>query len=267
MVIGQRVNKDYAKNLGTGHGDTINIPRIPNIEKATKVPGTAWTPYQYTDTAQQIVVNTYEVTGIELEEMTRLLANTNLEVEYKKSMGYSLGRGVETALSGLFSSFSQNVGTLGVELTWDLLLRAAQYLADAGINMDTADCSWILSPAQIMGLRKLDQFTNSLYTGPRGPDNLSKAMISGDFQGAPIFQSNLLNVPSAGQHDCALFDRRAVALVMVQEPKSFTEFRSLDLATVFGMYQLYGYTEVDRYSETPGNITAADEWAVYLKAI
>ncbi len=266
MIIGQRVNKSYEKNY-PGHGDVMHIPRIPNIEKAVKTPGSVWSPYQYTDTEQTITINTYEVTGIELEEMTRLLSNTNLEIEYKKSFGYALGRGVETNLAALFAAFSQTVGTLGVELTWDQLLRAAQYMADAGVNMDQNDCSWILSPAAIMGLRKLDQFTNSLYTGPRGPDNLSKAMISGDFQGAPIYQSNLTTVPSAGQHECALFDRMAIALVMAQEPKSFNEFRSLDLATVFGMYQLYGYTEVDRYSETPGNITATDEWAVYLQTI
>jgi hypothetical protein len=266
LLIGQRVNKKYEANY-PGHGDVVHIPRIPNIEKATKTPGTVWAPYVYTDTEQTITINTYEVTGIKLEEMTRLLSNTDMEKEMKASMGYALGRGVETALANLFQSFSQTVGTLGVEFTWDNLLRANQYLADAGVNSDANDVSLFLSPAAVAGLKKIDQFINSLYRGDRGPAAVSKNMISEDILGAAVYQSNLLRVPSAGQHDCALFDRRAIALIMAQAPKSFTEFQSLDLANVFGMYQLYGFTEVDRYSETPGNITATDEWAVYLAGV
>ena len=264
LLIGKRVHQKYDY---PGHGDVHHVRRWPNFEKATKTPGSAWTPYKYTDTEQTITINTYEVTGIQIEEITKILSLTDAEMEAKKSFGYALARGVEVALANLFQSFTQTVGVYGSELTWDRLLEGNQYLALAGVNADTEDVSMFLSAEAELGLKKIDLFVNSLYRGERGPSNISKNLIAQDINGAAVFRSNLLRVPSAGQHDCALMDRRAIALVMAQEPKSFSEFVSLDLATVFGMYQLYGKSIISRYAETPGNVTAADNWAVLIKTV
>lgn len=261
MVWAARISREWEYK---GYGDVYHFPRIPNIESQTKAAGTDWTPKTYTDTEQTITINTHQVAGFQIEDIVKVLANTNLESEMRRKLGYSLSRAVEVAIAALPQSFSQTVGTYGLELTYDNLLRAWRYLADAGI--DTAnDCFIVISPAAQAGLKKLDTFISSEYQGPN-PQMVEKNTI-GRFQGMPVTYSNLTRAPSAGQSDSAMFYRGAMAMITAQAPKVVTEYRALGLSMVVGSHQIYGLAEIDRYSETPGNITATDEWAVLLKTI
>lgn len=257
-------DKVYRKWKFAGHGDVYHFPRVANIETTTKTGGSDWAPYNYTDTEQTITINVHQVTGIEVEDITKVLNNTDVEMEYRRKMGYSLARALDVNLATLPASFSQNVGTLGVELTYDNLIRAWRYLADAGIDTNN-DTSLIMSPAAIAGLLKSDIFISSLYQGPN--PRMVESNKMGAFRGMDIIMSNLTRAPSAGQSESAMFFRNAIGLITAQTPKVVTEYKALSLAMIIGSHQIYGYGEIDRYSETPGNITATDEWAVLLKTI
>ena len=256
----------YRKWEHKGYGDVYHFPRIPNIETATKSASTDWTPSAYTDTEQTLTINVHQVSGFKIEDIVKVLSNTDLEREMRNKIGYSLGRAVDVNLATLPTSFSQSVGTLGVELTYDNFIRAWQYLADAGIDPNSDDVSIMLSPAAIAGLLKTDIFINALYTGPN-PTAVQRAKLGTTILGATVFKSNLTKAPSAGQSDSFMMDRRAIALMMAQPVKMVSEYHSLSLANVVGGHQIYGYTEVNRYAETPGNVTATDTWAVHLKTI
>lgn len=262
QVVADFVDKSWAKEL-QGWGDVIHKARIPNIENTTKTPGTVWAPYVYTDTEQTLTINKYEVTGFKCEAITRVLANPSLEENMQKSIGYSLGLGVETNLVNLFQSFSQTVGTAGVEVTWGNLTRAKQYLSDSGVTEPSA---YFFSPAVINGLRQNDLFINSLYRGEKGPRAVEQAYIA-DILGSKVYEVPYLRAAAAGQHDNALMCNCTLALAMAKEPTMFSEFQSLDLADVIGSYQIYGVTEVDRYSPALGNITATDEDAVLIASV
>ena len=240
--------------------------RIPNIETQTKSASTALDAYVYTDTEQTITINTHDACAIKVESIVQLLSRNDLKNEMQKKMGYSLGRKVDTNLSALFASFSQIVGSLGVELTYDQLLTATQYLREAGYDMHS-DVVWMMSTAQGVAMQKMDVFINSQYVGEDAAVAAHKNATIGSFQGARVIESNLITAPAAGQHESALYHRDLIALIMAQDPKTHQDFIGLDISDVVVMDQVYGYGEVTRYSETPGNITATDTGACLLRGV
>ena len=261
LVIAPRVYREWKF---AGYGDVYHVPRIPNIEAQTKTGGTDWDPYNYTDTEQQINVNVHQVAGFEIEDITKLLSNTNLEMEMRKKIAYSLGRAVDVNLATLPQSFSQIIGTLGDELDYEDMVDASQLLDEAGIDMGDG-VTWFVSPAAKAGFLKQDVFISSLYAGSNGRA-VEKAKI-GDLLGAPVIKSNLLRAPAGGQSESFVAYKQAMALIMAQEVKVVTEYRAKGLSMVVGGHQVYGYAEVNRYAETPGNITASDAWAVLLRTV
>jgi len=264
LVIAPNVDRSWDF---VGHGDTYAKERIPNIEAQTKSASTALNATVYTDTKQSIAINVHQGCAIKHEDIAQLLSRSNVKAEMTRKMGYSLGRAVDVNLSALFASFSQNVGTLGVELTYDNLLRAVQYLEDAGYNLSSDSVNWFFSPAQRAGLMKMDTFVAASYVGESAARSAHEKATLGEFQGAPIIISNLITAPATGQHDNAVFAKECIALIMAQEPKTTTERIALDLADVVVQDQIYGYSEIDKYSQTPGNVTATDEGSVHLRGV
>ena len=262
LVIAPRVYREWKF---AGFGDVYHVPRIPNIEAATKAGGTDWTPTNYTDTEQTITINVHQVAGFEVEDITKLLTNTNLEMEMRKKIGYSLGRAGDVNLATLPQSFSQIVGTLGDELDYEDFVDAMQLIEEAGIE-GTDDCTWVVSTACKFGMLKQDVFMSSLYSGGSGGRAVEQAKV-GKLLGAPVLKSNLTRAPAGGQSESFLFYKQAMALIMAQEVKIVTEYRAKGLSMVVGGHQVYGYAEVDRYDEAPGNITASDKWAVLLRTV
>jgi hypothetical protein len=261
LVIAPKVDRSWTFK---GHGDTYHKTRIPNIEVQTKSASTALDAYVYTDTEETISINVHQACAIKHESIAQLLSRDDVKAEMQKKMGYSLGRSVDTNLASLAQNFSQNVGTLGVEVTYDNLLRAVQYLEDTGHDM-TNDVCWFFSTAQRSGLMKMDTFIHRDYVGDEAAQAAHGRGAVAMFQGAPVIFSNLLRAPAAGQHENFLLQKETAALIMAQNPKTTTETIALDLADVVVQDQVYGYDEVQRYSETPGNITATDEGAVLIK--
>lgn len=261
LVIAPRV---YRQWKFAGFGDIYHVPRVPNIELQTKSASTDWTPNTYTDTEQTVTINVHQVAGFEIESITQLLSNTDLKNEMKKKIGYSLGRGVDVNLATLPQNFSQSKGNLGVELVYDDLVGAWKLMADAGIDL-TDRCTWFLSPGAIAGLLKQDIFISQLYQGDN-PRAVQSAKV-GNILGAPVLQTNLTRAPASGQSESWLQFHQSIALIMAQEPKMVAESIAKSLSDVVGGHQVYGYAEVDRYDETPGNITATDNWMVLLNTI
>lgn len=262
LVIAPRVYREWKF---AGFGDVYHVPRFPNLTANTKSAGSAWTPEALTDTEQTVTINVHQVAGVEIEDIAELLSNTNLAAEYKRKIGYALGRAVDVQLAALPQNFGTNIlGTLGVEIAYDTLVEAWEAMADVGIDL-TDNCTWYFSPGAIAGLLKQDIFISAMYQG-QNPRAVQTAKV-GEVLGAPIMQTNLTRAPSAGQSESFLVYKQAMALIMAQAPKMVTESIAKDLADVIGGHQIYGVAEVDRYDETAANVTAVDNWAVLLRTI
>ena len=259
LVIAPRVYRDWKF---AGWGDVYHVARFPNLTVNSKSAGSAWTPEALTDTEQTITINVHQVAGVEIESIAALLSNNDLARENRRTIGYALGRALDVNLATLPQNFSQSVGTLGSETVYDELVDAWNYLADTGIELQD-NCTWFLSPGAVGGLLKQDIILSQLYQSSDTPTAAQSARV-GQILGAPVLMSNLTRAPSAGQSESFLVYKQAMALIMAQEPKMVAEVIALNLAEVIGGHQIYGYAEVDRYSETPANVTATDEWAVLV---
>ena len=263
LVIAPRVYREWKF---VGHGDVYHVPRIPNLTANTKAASTAWTPEALTDTEQTITINVHQVAGVEVEDIAEVLTNTDMAKEYKRKIGYALGRAVDVNLATLPQNFSQDASTvLGNPLVYDNLVDAWALMAAAGVDVASEDCTWVLSPGAIAGMLKQNIFIQSLYQGPN-PRAVQRATI-GETLGAPIIQSNLTRAPAAGQSESWLQFKQSMAMIMALNVKMVSESIALDLADVIGGHQIYGFAEVDRYDETPANITATDNWSVLLNTV
>ena len=262
LVIAPRVYREWKF---VGHGDVYHVPRIPNLTANAKTAGSAWTPEALTDTEQTITINVHQVAGVEVESIAEILTNTDMAKEYKRKIGYALGRAVDVNLATLPQNFSQTEGSLGSPLVYDDLVDAWAQMAAAGVDVASEECTWVLSPGTIAAMLKQQIFIQSLYQGPN-PKAVQRATI-GEVLGAPIVQSNLTRAPSAGQSESWLQFKQSMALIMALNIKMVTESIALDLADVIGGHQIYGFAEVDRYDETPANVTATDNWSVLLNSV
>lgn len=262
IEIAPRVDRSWEWK---GMGDTYRKARLPNIEVQTKSASSDLTAKAYTDTEQTISINTHQGVAIKVESIVKVLEQTDVAAEMQKKMGYGLARATDVNLSALFASFSQIVGTYGTELTFDNLLRAVQYEKESGYKMP--ECAWFFSAAQELALHKMDSFTHASY---RGEDLARASSVKGTiefFMDAPMVVSNLLTSPASGQHDNALLHKKGIALIVALDNKLWTESIALSLAEVIAMEKIYGYSEIDKYSEAAGNITATDENVVLLKGV
>ena len=259
LKFAPRVDRSWGD--GYKFGDVFRKQRLPNIEVQTKSANTILDTNAYTDTEQTITVNVQQACAQKVEEIVDVLNKNNLAMEMQKKMGYALGRALDVNLAALVASFSQSVGTLGVELTFDNLLRAVQYIEDQGYQM--SDCSWIFAPVQKLALHKMDTFVNSLYVGQEASVKAHNGVI-GNFMGAEIVQTPLVTANGSG-HDNALFDQAAIGLIMAKPPHVTTQYFALDLSTAIVSSNVYGYAEVDKYAEAAGNVTASDYNMVWLK--
>lgn len=261
-VLADGCRKDWTFK---GFGDAYVRPRIPNIEVQSKSAGSPLTTTAYTDTAQTITINVHQAVCIEVEEITDILSQTPIKKEMTKKMGYALARAVDVNIASLAASYSQTVGTLGVEPSFDNYLRAIRYLRDAGVPLDAAN--FFISPACETGIMKMDNFVNAQYRGDVAAKNAAEEFTIGKLGKARVIVSQLLHSGATDQHDSYLVHPDYMALIYAQKNKTTLETIAKELADVVVMSQIYGYGEVDYYSEAAGNVTATDEGAVWIKSI
>lgn len=246
-------------------GDVIHIPRLPNFEVLTKADNTAWNPLTYTDTEQLITIDTWQVTGFLLEDPVTVLSNTATQQTYTEQLGYALGRAVDVKLAEHAQSFSTSVGTLGGVTTWSHITEAYRSMIAWGNDM--SKCTWFFSAEAQAAMLQQDVFINALYGGNgRSESAITRGQI-GMLLGAPFVVSLLLRQPAAGQHENFIVHRDGLAIAMPIKPKIVSEYEVEYLGMRVGAHQLYGTAEINRYSETPGNLTATDNMHVLINGL
>ena len=147
VVMAGLVQRKWERDLKVG--DILNIGYISNPTASTKTANTNISlevigPSE-AEASETITVNTNQYVAFGVENITEVQSKTNLRSKYTEKGGYALASAVDTNLAALPASFSQIVGTLGVELTYDNLLRGDQYLNDG--NAGGEDRFIIVGPA------------------------------------------------------------------------------------------------------------------------
>jgi len=266
-VIAKRVNRKWESQLRVGN--TLNIPYISNLTTQNKSSGISNTVNfeAITEAKETITVSTHQYVAFLIENVLEVQANTDLRQKYTNKIGYALARGIEVALSALFASLSQTVGTLNQELTTEDFLEIVTYFATAGLLEDDMDAgdeySLILSPKAYVNLLKVEEFINRQYN--TAGDAIQRARV-GDVYGLPIYRSNLLTVNSSG-HDCAAFKRDCYGLIVQKTVPVRSQFKIDNIADGVIGWNLYGHSEILHPPETPGGGAATDSHGVWVKTV
>src|SRR3990167_1106687 len=266
VVIAGNAQRKWERDLKVG--DILNIGYISNPTAATKTANTNIDLEVIgpagAEASETITVSTTQDVAFGVENNTEVQSKTNLRSKYTDKGGYALAAAVDTNLAALSASFSQIVGTLGVELTYDNLLRGDQYLNDA--NSPESDRYIIVGPAAKAGLLKLEQLTNRDYVMDAEAGKALREGFIGKILKANTFVTTLMNVPSAGQAECFYCHKDGVALIM-QDTKSHAAYDINRDADVVLLTQLYGYTEVLIPPVTAGGGAATDAFDVLLRTV
>lgn len=226
-------------------GDTIHIGSVGNLSVQSKDrSANAATIYEtVTETNLDIVMSSWEYSAIAIETATKRQATQDLMAKYAPKQGYALALSIDDALAALPDNFTNPVGTLAVELTYDDALRARQYLDDADVPNE--DRAWAISPAQEAGFLKLDQFVHADYGRLQGTTTkaMDRAMV-GSWLGVPVYKSVNVEGSNAAGHDNALLHKEAIALVRQMRATTHSFFDVDYLAFKAVVEQLYGVKEL-----------------------
>lgn len=268
-TIADRVTRDY-EGVIDKMGATVHVPRLSNLTTQTKTAGTQISFEAITETEMTISIATHEYAAFLIENIVEVQNKYDTMLLYQRKIGYALARGRDVNLAtNRINSFATNViGTLGVEMAAEDYLSIWQKLAEAGLleqNPDPSeDFSLFLSPAAYAVAMKTDIFINRQYN-PEG-NAIQKAYV-GDIYGLPVYISNLLQSPAAGQHRCSAFHRGAAALAVQETVPVRSDWLIRDLGDGVVGWDLYGSAILSYPPETPGGGTAVDNRGVLVNTV
>lgn len=252
LVFANLFDRKFESDVSDG-GDTIHVPNVSHLAVRTKALTTAGGPdvtstgsitYEtVTETNIDITITRYIFSAIAVGRATKKQANRDLMATYAPEMGYALGLDVDTTCAGHVDDFTNSVGTLAIELTYEEFLAAVQYLDDA--NAPQENRAVTISPAQRAGLMKLDQFVHGDYSKLNSEASVAmKGAILGSWMDIPIYVSTNVEGTNAAGHDNGLIQKEAVALVVQMTPRT-EHFYDIDTDTdKVASFELYGTKEM-----------------------
>lgn len=243
LLFLDRVNRSFEADLKVG--DRVNITSRTHLTAQTKNTSSnaALTFETQTETLKTIIVDTWGYQGVGLETFASKQVNRDMLDFYKEEQNYALALQIDDTLAGLPDDFTNNVGTLIVDLTYEDVLAAILYLDKA--DAPAADRSFIISPDQKAGFGKLDQFVHGDYGSLNsGASPASKSAALGSWLNHTVFWSNNVEGSTAAGHDNALFQRDAIGCVVQMSPTTHTMFDINYLTQKVVVEQSYGVLEL-----------------------
>jgi len=198
-------------------GLTAQIPVFPTIASSSVGDGTALNNTEYTTLSKEITCSEAGVM-VTLTDLAREAATEDLAAALGKQMGNSLAEKIDTDLANLFSTFSDQIGGSGTELTADLIFQAASILRS---NKAPGPYYGVFHPKQIFNLKK--QLTNAGANvinhniSDLGNAALREGVI-GNLAGVTIIESTVVaENDSAGNQIGGVFNADALAYVLKRD--------------------------------------------------
>jgi hypothetical protein len=262
QVLAGTMDTRYESEMSSGR--ILHIAHVLNQAATSKSDNTLVVPDANTPSNQDITVSRYFYSATNWQFQTQVQADI-VDIEKQAgSIGYALQGQVETDAAGLPDGLSTNVvGTFGQELTmddWESVWQKMQ----VGLAPNEDRFAW-LSSAAISALRKLGTPISSDYT-KSNMNALDNATI-GKFLGFQIVESQYLESPAAGQHDCGVHHRSQYILIRQQQPKMERDRVIGDLSTLIVGWELFVTAEREIIAEAAGAESLTDQFGVWIKTV
>lgn len=245
-------------------GDVFHRPARHNPTANTKTAGTDATTEAITETQQNFTVSTHQIVAHTVEDFAEVMSKYDIRAELTEGASYALARAMDVAAAALLDdNTTQTVGVLGSEMTDDNLIRAWQYLMDAGGAR--APFKGVVSPATWGGWLKIEKFTNQLFTGDTGGKALHTAQI-GTVYDATFYKSQLTvgTAPNSSGH---LWAGPHFFKIIKRKPEAHAWYSPLATAWVVSWDQIYGVFEMQEADEAAAVTTTARLHGVRLQGL
>lgn len=181
-VWGQKMNEFYQANLVCANfftnrsdevmngGNIVYTPNITEISANSKTVATAVTLNSPTETAITLTIsNWYEASfAIEDREAAQVMHSYSIQETYARNAAYAVAKVLDTALTSLFSGFSQSVGASTTSVADSEIRQAIAYLDSA--NAPANDRAFFFHPNVFWTqLQAIDRFALAINSPVQDP--------------------------------------------------------------------------------------------------
>lgn len=261
QVLAGTVDTQYESEMSSGR--ILHIAHVLNLAITAKSDNTVVVPDANTPTNQDITVSRYVYTAFNIQSVVDVQNEYGLAELYGGQIGYALAGDVEGQLGTMPDQLSDSVGTLGVELTMDDWETAWQKL-QVGLAPMENRTAW-LSSAAISAWRKLGTTISADFT--KANENALDNATIGKFLGFDMVESQYLDAPATGQHECVVFQEKQFILIRQKAPTIEKERIVGDLSTLVVGWELFVTAEREIVQEAAGAESLDDNWGVWLKTV
>lgn len=217
-IWGQKINDIYRNKINlakfftdrsdevSGGGDTIKTPGLSAMTAYTKTNGSAVTLSSPTETAINLVVNTWKHVAFSIEDLeaAQVKKSYNMQSRYASNAAYTMAKQLEVAIAALFPSFTTNVVGLVAGTANMSQVDINSALATATVlGMDLEEAAFIMHPNTFYRQVQALAIYNSAINSPTA-DPATKAPIA-MLWGQPVIVSVDVPVTGAGNARCNLF--------------------------------------------------------------
>lgn len=225
-------------------GLTAQVPIYPAISAGDLTENTDITSGTAFNTTSKTITATEKGALVALTDLAKEAASEDVSAAIGRQLGDAMAKKVDTDLAGLFSGFSNSVGTAETEITVDDIFKAAATLRN---NNAPGPYYCFLHPYQAFQLKKL--LAGNGNTPMNNHDLANEALRSGfvgQLAGASIFETTVItgdNSAGAG-FDGAMISSDALGY-MVKRPMRIEEQRDASLrSTEIVGTMAYGVSEI-----------------------
>ena len=261
QVLAGTMDTQYEAEMSSGR--TLHIAHVLNLTVTAKSDNTIVIPDANTPSNQDVTVSRYVYSAFNVQFQTEVQDAYNIMELYGGQIGYALQGDVETQAAGLPDGLSDSVGTFGIELTMDDW-ESAWTKMQIGLAPMNDRFAW-LSSAAVGAIRKLGTPINKDYTAANA--NALDSATLGRFLGFTAIESQYLESPAAGQHDCGVHQRQQYLLIRQKQPTIERDRIIGDLSTLVVGWELYVVDERQIIAEAAGAESLDDNWGVWLKTV
>ena len=261
QVLAGTVDTQYESEMQSGR--VLHIAHILNLAVTAKDDNTVVVPDANTPTNQDITVSRYVYSAVNQQSIVDVQEEYGIAGKYGGQMGYALLGDIESQLGTMPDQLSDSVGTLGIELTMDDWETAWTKL-QVGLAPMENRTAW-LSSAAISSWRKLGVTISSDFT--KANENALDDATIGKFLGFSMVESQYLDSPATGQHECVVFQEQQFLLIRQKMPTIEKQRILGDISTLIVGWEIFVTAEREIVQEASGAESLDDNWGVWLKTV
>jgi len=237
LVMEQLVNHDYQGQI-KNFGDTVHIISLPDLTAQTITPGTEMTVTPVDPTEQLLVIDQYEGTPVEIQDMLVKQSTYDLRRPFTEKIGFSLADAIDNYLLGITvaGAASGNKLTAVANLNKATLIAAHAKLDAANVPADGR--ALVVNGFGVADLRSDSDMT---WAERQGSGDLAGKGYAGTIYNTPVYVTNqVAKIDSNANWGFVLFHKSAVTCAVQIEPEVESQRRVLSKSTIIAGSTLFG---------------------------